>query len=35
LFPALTFAISPLTASLLPAAVIVGFLYIGCLPSEL
>jgi len=35
LFPALTFAISPLTASLLPAAVSVGFLYIGCLPSEL
>ena len=33
LFPALTFAISPLTASLLPAAVSVGFLYIGCLPS--
>jgi len=33
LFPVLTIAMSPLTSSLLPAAVAVGFLYVGCLPS--
>lgn len=33
LFPVLTVSFSPLTASLLPAAVSIGFLYIGCLPS--
>jgi len=33
LFPLLTIMGSPITSSLVPGAVAVGFLYIGCLPS--